>query len=91
MVPNASSIDPGEKRRLDRRSDEQLKRVDVLRDRGPLPREVGLRRREDLLGLVEVGARRDSAFEAEARQADALLRARRRSAAEISSRLESAA
>ena len=35
--------------RIDRRADQQLQRVDVLRDRGPLLREIGLRLRQDLL------------------------------------------
>ena len=56
---------PGKQSWIDRCADEQLQRVDVLRDGGALAGDVCLRHCEDLLGLVEVGARRDPALEAE--------------------------
>ena len=91
MVGAASSIEPGSSVAVDRRADQQLQQVDVLRDGGALPREVGLGRGENLLGLAQVGARRDAAFEPGAGQARRFSRRSPRSAAAISSRLESAA
>ena len=89
-VPNASSIEPAKRLGRDRCPDQQLQGIDVLRDRGPLAREIGLRLGLDLLGLAQVGARRDPAFEPDPREPHALLGAGRGFLRD-SSRLRSAA
>ena len=75
-VPNASIDRTGEQFRLDWSAHKQPKGVDVLRDCRTLASEVRLRCVENLLSLVEVGSRRNSAFKAKTRQANALLGAR---------------
>src|SRR5947209_18241130 len=62
---------------VDRRPQQKLQSVDVLGDCRPLAREIGLCSGEDLLGLVEVSARRNSTSKPDLRQLNALLRARR--------------
>jgi hypothetical protein len=51
-----------------------LQRVDVLRDRRLLVREIGLRGEQDLLRLAKIGARRHAASEPRIGQGDAALR-----------------
>ena len=51
-----------------------MQRIDVLRDRRGLLRQIGLRGREHLFGLAQVGARRDTALQPGAGQGHAALR-----------------
>ena len=48
---------------VDWRAQQQLQGVEILRDSGPHCRDIGLGRRQDDLGLSQVGPRRDAALQ----------------------------
>ena len=80
----------GQQAGVDRRADQQLQRIDVLRDVGALEGEIGLRLRQDFLRLAEIGPRRDAALEPQSVKRT-LFSAAAAVCCETSSRLRSAA